>query len=95
MPKLNRDLIRGWLEEHNWSIARLANECSALGDDVFPEGTLRNVVNGIDPMRPGRIRVISRVTAKYGVGIPYLHLIDNRHDTPRAETTFNTISEEY
>ncbi|MGH3762519.1 hypothetical protein [Actinophytocola sp.] len=77
MPKLNRDLIRRWLEEHNWPVARLAAECSALGEDVFTEGTLRNAVNGIDPMRPGRIRVICKVTAKYGDGIPYDQLISD------------------
>lgn len=77
MPKLNRELIRDWLEEHNWSVARLADECSALGDDVFPEGTVRNAVNGIDPMRPGRIRVICKVTAKYGDGISYARLIES------------------
>lgn len=76
MPKLNREVIRLWLEEHNWSVKRLAEECSALGEDTFPEGTVRNAVNGIDPMRPGRIKVICRVTAKYGDGIPYTRLID-------------------
>lgn len=75
MPKLDRDRIRNWLEDHNWSVARLAKECSELGEDTFPEGTMRNVVNGIDPMRPGRIKVICRVTAKYGDGIPYHKLI--------------------
>jgi hypothetical protein len=77
MPKLNRDRIRGWLEEHNWSIGRLAAECTAFGEDSFPEGTLRNAVNGIDPMRPGRIRVICKVTARYGDGIPYAQLVIN------------------
>lgn len=75
MPKLNRAVIREWLEEHNWTIARLAQECSALGADEFSEGTVRNAVNGIDPMRPGRIRVICKVTRKYGDGIPYGQLI--------------------
>lgn len=75
MPKLNRELIRGWLEDHNWSIARLAAECTAFGEDVFAEGTLRNAVNGIDPMRPGRIKVICNVTRKYGDGIPYALLV--------------------
>lgn len=56
-------------------IGRLAKECSALGEDTFPEGTVRNVVNGIEPMRPGRIKVVSRVLAKYGDGIPYEQLI--------------------
>jgi hypothetical protein len=65
------------LEEHNWSIGRLAPECSALGNDTLAEGTMRNAVNGIDPMRPGRIRVICKVTAKYGDGIPYGHLVVN------------------
>lgn len=80
MPKLNRDRIRLWLEEHNWSVKRLAEECASVGDDTFPEGTMRNVVNGIDPMRPGRIRVICKVTAKYGDGIPYAQLIAQDHD---------------
>jgi hypothetical protein len=71
VPKLNRDVIRAWLVEHNWTVGRLAEECSALGDDTFAEGTLRNAVNGIDPMRPGRINVICRVTKKFGDGIPY------------------------
>lgn len=75
MPRLNRELIRTWLEQHNWSIGRLAAECSALGDDTFAEGTVRNAVNGIDPMRPGRIHVISKVTKKFGDGIPYAQLI--------------------
>ena len=60
MPKLKREVIRAWLEEHNWSVARLTAECSALGEDTFSEGTVRNAVNGIDPMRPGRIKVICR-----------------------------------
>jgi hypothetical protein len=77
MPKLNRALIRGWLEEHNWSVTRLADECSIMGEDLFPKGTVRNAVNGIDPMRPGRIRVICKVTAKYGDGISYTQLTDN------------------
>jgi hypothetical protein len=74
MPKLNRDVIREWLEEHNWTIARLAEECTAVGEDIA-EGTVRNAVNGIDPMRPGRIRVICKVTARYGDGIPYTQLV--------------------
>jgi len=84
MPKLDRDRIRLWLEEHNWSVSRLAEECSALGEDTFPEGTLRNAVNGIDPMRPGRIRVICRVTAKYGDGIPYAQLVATEGDGVRG-----------
>jgi hypothetical protein len=75
VPRLNRAVIRGWLAEHNWTIGRLAEECSALGFDTFAEGTVRNAVNGLDPMREGRIRVICRVTARYGDGIPYRHLI--------------------
>jgi hypothetical protein len=75
VPKLNRDVIRAWLDDHNWTVRRLAHECSTLGNDTFPEGTVRNAVNGIDPMRPRRIRVICKVTAKYGDGIPYTHLI--------------------
>jgi hypothetical protein len=81
MPKLNRKVIRDWLEDHNWSIARLAMECSAVSEDVFAEGTVRNAVNGIDPMRPGRIRVICKVTAHYGDGIPYTRLVVNEEST--------------
>ncbi len=77
MPKLNRDRIRTWLEDHNWTVQRLTMECNALGLDTFPEGTVRNAVNGIDPMRPGRIKVICRVLAKYGDGIPYTQLVDD------------------
>jgi hypothetical protein len=77
VPKLNRTVIRGWLEEHNWSVQRLARECSALGEDTFPEGTLRNAVNGIDTMRAARIRVICKVTARYGDGLTYEQLVDN------------------
>ncbi len=83
MPKLNRDRIRQWLDEHNWTVQRLTRECNALGDDVFAEGTVRNAVNGIDPMRPGRIHVIAKVTARYGDGIPYAQLIDNPTAEPR------------
>lgn len=75
MPKLNRDRIRDWLEEHNWSVQRLTEECNALTEDVFAEGTVRNAINGIDPMRPGRIRVIAKVTARHSDGIPYAQLI--------------------
>lgn len=77
MPYLNRDVIRLWLDEHNWSVRRLAEECNTVGEDRISEGTLRNAVNGIDPMRAGRIRVICRVTAKYGDGIPYNQLISD------------------
>lgn len=75
MPKLNRAVIRAWLVEHNWTVDRLAEECSALGEDTFAAGTVRNAVNGIDPMREGRIRVICKVTARYGDGIPYARLV--------------------
>lgn len=71
---LNRDTVRTWLEQHNWSIGRLARECSVIGDDTIPEGTMRNAVNGIDPMRPGRILLICRVMAKYGDGRTYAQL---------------------
>lgn len=80
MPKLNRDVIRAWLAEHNWTVRRLAEECSVLGDDTFSEGTVRNAVNGRDPMREGRIRVICRVTARYGDGIPYRRLVADNGD---------------
>jgi hypothetical protein len=75
VPKLNREVIRAWLAEHNWTVSRLAEECSVLGEDTFSEGTVRNAVNGIDPMREGRIRVICRVTARYGDGISYARLV--------------------
>lgn len=39
MPKLNRELMRGWLEDHNWTVARLTVECNAMGEDTFSEGT--------------------------------------------------------
>jgi hypothetical protein len=77
VPKLNRDLIRSWLEDHNWTVQRLTAECNALGLDTLSEGTVRNAVNGIDPMRPGRIKLICRVLAKYGDGIPYAELVDD------------------
>jgi hypothetical protein len=80
MPKLNRSLIRTWLEQHNWTVARLTAECNAMGLDTFSEGTMRNAVNGIDPMRPGRIRVICKVLAKYGDGISYGRLVDITHE---------------
>ena len=67
--------MRGWLVDHNWSIGRLAEECNVLGLDDITEGTMRNAVNGIDPMRPGRIKLICRVTAKYGDGIPYEQIV--------------------
>jgi len=78
VPHLNRERIRTWLEDHNWSVTRLAAECNALGHDEIPEGTLRNAVNGIDPMRPGRIKLICRVTANYGDGIAYDQLVEGR-----------------
>jgi hypothetical protein len=77
VPKLKRELIRAWLDDHNWTVQRLTAECNALTEDTFSEGTVRNAVNGIDPMRPGRIRVICRVFAKYGDGIPYAELVDD------------------
>ena len=75
MPYLNRAVIRAWLVEHNWSVSRLARECSAIGEDLFTTGTVRNAVNGIDPMRPGRIQVVCKVTARYGDGIPYWRMV--------------------
>lgn len=77
MPRLNRERIRGWLDDHNWSIGRLTMECNDLGVDDITEGTMRNVVNGIDPMRPRRIKLICRVTAKYGDGIAYEQIIED------------------
>ncbi len=80
MPKLNRDVIRDWLDEHNWTVGRLTAECNQIGDDVFSVGTVRNAVNGLDPMRRGRILVICKVTAHYGDGIPYRRLVAGKHD---------------
>jgi hypothetical protein len=80
MPKLNREVIRDWLDEHNWTVGRLAEECSALGEDTFSEGTVRNAVNGIDPMRKRRIRVICKVTARYGDGISYARLVASNEE---------------
>jgi hypothetical protein len=77
MPKLNRELIREWLDDHNWTVRRLAEECTTLSGDTFAEGTMRNAVNGIDPMRPRRIRVICKVLARYGDGISYARLADD------------------
>jgi hypothetical protein len=77
VPTLNRDVIRAWLVEHNWSVARLAQECSALGDDTIPVGTMWNAIGGRDPMREGRVRLICKVTAKYDDGIPYALLVVN------------------
>jgi hypothetical protein len=82
MPKLNRERIRRWLEEHNWSVQRLTDECNAVSEDTFTEGTVRNAVNGIDPMRPGRIRVIAKVTRRYSEGIPYEQLIADSGTQP-------------
>jgi hypothetical protein len=66
-------------------VQRLTGECNALGEDTFSEGTLRNAVNGIDPMRPGRIKVICRVLAKYGDGIPYGRLVEDGEGRCGAE----------
>ena len=41
---------------------------------------MRKVVNGIEPMRPGRVKVICKVLAKYGDGIPYDGLVANHDD---------------
>lgn len=85
MPRLSRDVIRAWLVEHNWTVRRLAEECSALGEDTFSEGTVRNAVNGLDPMREGRIRVICKVTARYGDGILYRRLVVDDNESGAAE----------
>lgn len=76
MPKINRDIIRRWLEERDWSVTRLTAEFNRISEDKIPEGTMRNVVNGIDPMRPGRIRTLCRVTANHGDGLSYEQLVD-------------------
>lgn len=87
MPWMNRDVIRGWLARHNWSVSRLARECSALGEDTFPEGTMRNVVNGIDPAREGRIHVVAKVTAKFGDGLTYEALVAPNRPTRATRTS--------
>jgi len=75
VPKLNKTVIREWMLKHNWSMRRLAAECTALGMGYFNTSTVRNAVNCGDPMAPGRIRVICRVTARYGDRIPYERLV--------------------
>lgn len=75
MPWLNRALIRRWLEDHNWSIERLAEECSALSPDLISVRTMRNAVDGAGPMRYGRVRLICQVTQKHGDGIRYEQLV--------------------
>lgn len=75
MPRIRRELIRAWLASHDWSITRLARECSALTEDTISEGAMRNVVNGIASTRIGRIKLICRVTAEHGDGIAYEELI--------------------
>lgn len=92
MPRINRGLIRKWLEEHNWTSQRLAQECSALGDDTISPDTMRNVVNGIDPMRPSRIRLICKVTAMHGDGISYGRLIAENDDAQGLSKRLSTIS---
>jgi hypothetical protein len=84
VPYLNKAVIRAWMVEHNWTLRRLAEECSAVGEDTFPVGTLSNAVRGLDPMRPGRVQVICKVTARYGDGIPYWRLVA---DKPRSDAT--------
>lgn len=86
MPRLNREVIRQWLAERNWSTRRLAEECSAIGEDRLADGVVRNAVNGIDPMRPGRIRLIRRVTEKYGDGIPYGRLVAEQPRQPESRS---------
>lgn len=72
MPHLNRDVIRGWLADHNWRIPRLAAEYRKVDpDDPISPEVLRGAVNGYDPMREGRIKVLVRVTELYGDPIPY------------------------
>lgn len=91
MPYLNRPLIKEWLTDHNWSVGRLADECHVLDpDDLIPEGVMRNAVNGIDPMRIGRIKVIARVTDKYQPLLPLTALVagdDEDEEGPKTETT--------
>jgi hypothetical protein len=83
MPRLNREVIRQWLAEHNWSTRWLAEERGALGTDRLTDGVIRNAVNGIDPMHPGRIHLIRQVTEKYGDGIPYGRLVAEEDDGHR------------
>ena len=75
MPKMERELIRAWLEDHRWTVQRLAAECNALGLDTLSEGTMADTVNGIDPMGAGSAHVPG--TRQVRGGIPYAELVDD------------------
>lgn len=94
MPKINRVLIRSWLEKHNWTVERLTDECNSITDELIPFNTMRNVVNGIDSMRPGRIRVICAVTAAQGDAIKYAELVVDPPDE-RDKDLLNQLREVY
>ena len=79
MPKLNRELTRTWPEKHNRTVQRPTPECNTMGEDTSAEGSMPNAINGIHLMRPGHIKVICRVLAKYGDGIPHARLVE--HDS--------------
>ena len=91
MPHLNRTQIRGWLERRNWSIQRLTDELHAVDpDDLVPVDVVRNCVNGHDPMRPGRIRNIEKVTVKYAEPVSFEQLVaggDEEEEGAKEETT--------
>jgi hypothetical protein len=75
VPQLNREVLWAWLKTHKWSVRRLAEECTAIGEDSFVVSTMYNVVNGTNFMRSDRIKVICQVTAKYGDGVSYDRLV--------------------
>jgi hypothetical protein len=57
MPRLNRDLIRDWLVDHDKTIAWLADEAD------IPKTSLANALcPSADPLRLARVRRLSKVT---------------------------------
>jgi hypothetical protein len=92
MPFLNRPRIRGWLDDHNWSYQRLADACLEIDPaDKMSSEVVRNAVMGHDPIRPGRVRLIEKVTQKAGDPIPYSELVaeekKEEDEGPKEETT--------
>lgn len=75
MPYLKTHVIRGWLVEHNLDVQAVGRGMHCAQWRHLPGRTLSNVVRGHDPMRPGRINVICKVTVRYGDGIPYRNLV--------------------
>jgi len=92
MPFLNRPRIRGWLDDHNWSYQRLADECREIDpDDLMSSEVVRNAVMGHDPIRVGRIKLIEKATRKAGDHVPFGDLVadgkkdDEKKDEPKEE----------